>query len=85
VTLGFPYSSDIKGSKHPLRELRCKSAGKPLRVFYAYNPVRDAVMILGGDKSGDKRFYEREVKKAEDIWTQYIAEKDWETKSDDED
>ena len=34
-------------------------------MLYAYNPVRDAVMIIGGDKTGDDRFYERTVKKAE--------------------
>jgi hypothetical protein len=38
-------------------------------VFYAYNPVRDAVMIIGGDTTGDDPFYERNVKRAEDLWT----------------
>jgi hypothetical protein len=78
VTLGHPHSSAIKGAKHALRELRCQSSGRPLRIFYAYNPVRDAVMILGGDKTGDDRFYERNVAKAEKIWEQYLNEKAWE-------
>lgn len=76
VGLGFPYSSAIKGSKYPLRELRKK--GQPLRMFYAFDPARDAVVLLGGDKAGDDRFYEREVPRAERIWERYLAEKGYE-------
>lgn len=72
--LGFPRSSQIKGSRYPLRELRIQSGGHALRVFYAFDPQRDAVLILGGDKSGDNRFYETMVPKAEEIWEQYLAE-----------
>jgi hypothetical protein len=35
-------------------------------------------MILGGDKTGDERFYERNVAKAERIWEQYLSDKAWE-------
>jgi hypothetical protein len=77
VALPFPHSSALKGSKHPLRELRCQSSGRPLRVIYAFNPVRDAVLILGGDKTGDDRFYERMVRKAEGLWEEYLADKPW--------
>lgn len=44
VTLGFPYSSDIKGSRYALRELRIQSDGRPLRVLYAFDPTRHAVL-----------------------------------------
>jgi hypothetical protein len=53
-------------------------------VLYAYNPVRDAVMIIGGDKTGDNRFYERTVRSAEVLWDQYLAEKSWEQEPDDD-
>ncbi len=72
VGLGFPYSSAIKGSKYALRELRKK--GQPIRLLYAFDPARDAVVLVGGDKAGDDRFYEREVPRAEKIWEQYLAE-----------
>jgi hypothetical protein len=72
VALGFPYSSDIKGSK-ALRELRVQSGGHPLRVFYAFDPLRRAVLLLGGDKTGDDRFYETFVAYAEQIWAEYLA------------
>jgi hypothetical protein len=74
VRLGFPHSSGIKGSKHPLRELRIQSGGKPLRVFYVFDPRRNAVLLIGGDKTGDDRFYETFVPVAERIWEEYRAE-----------
>ncbi|MDA8205167.1 MAG: type II toxin-antitoxin system RelE/ParE family toxin [Thermaerobacter sp.] len=73
LALGFPYSSDIKGSQ-ALRELRVQSSGHPLRVFYAFDPLRRAVLLLGGDKTGDDRFYERFVPRAEQIWADYLAD-----------
>lgn len=72
VALGFPYSSDIKGSQ-AVRELRVQSRGHPLRVFYAFDPLRRAVLLLGGDKTGDDRFYETFVPRAEQIWAEYLA------------
>ena len=74
VSLGHPYSSAIKGSKYPLRELRIQSAGRPIRVFYAFDPRRQAVLILAGDKTGDDRFYERFVPRAEARWEEYLSE-----------
>ena len=72
VALGFPHSSDVMGSK-ALRELRVQSAGHPLRVFYAFDPIRRAVLLFGGDKTGDDRFYEKFVPRAERIWAEYPA------------
>ena len=74
TTLGHPHSSAIKRSKYPLRELRVQSGGRPLRVFYAFDPRRQAVLLLGGDKTGDDRFYERFVPQAESIWEEYLTE-----------
>ncbi len=76
TSLGFPYSSAIRGSKHALRELRKK--GQPIRLIYAFDPKRQAVMLIGGDKTGDDRFYERVVPLAERIWKQYLAEQSME-------
>ena len=74
VTLGHPYSSDIKGSRIALRELRIQSRGHAFRVFYAFDPLRRAVLLIGGDKTGQKRFYEIHVKKAENLWVTYLRE-----------
>lgn len=74
VTLEFPYSSAIKGAREPLRELRVQSQGRPLRVFYAFDPLRQATLLIGGDKTGDDRFYETYIPRAEAIWRDYLAE-----------
>jgi hypothetical protein len=74
VGLGFPYSSAIEGSRYALRELRAQSGGRPIRVFYGFDPRRQAVLLIGGDKTGDARFYERLIPKAEGIWEQYLLE-----------
>src|SRR5205809_132600 len=73
TNLGAPYSSALRGSKYALRELRIQSAGKPLRVFYAFDVARNAVLLLGGDKTGDGRFYERLVPRAEQLWEAYLG------------
>jgi len=72
VTLAYPHSSAIKGSSIAMRELRVQSGGRPIRILYAFDPERQAVLILGGDKTGDDRFYEREVPKAERLYAEYL-------------
>lgn len=74
VALGFPRSSAINGVSFPLRELRIQSLGRPMRVFYAFDPKRQAVLRIGGDKTGDNRFYERMNPLAERIWKEYLDE-----------
>jgi hypothetical protein len=74
VGLGFPRSSAIEGAKFALRELRIQSMGRPLRVFYAFDPKRQAVLLIGGDKTGDNRFYERMIPLSERIWKEYLDE-----------
>lgn len=72
VSLGFPQSSSINGSRFPLRELRIQSRARPLRVVYAFDRQRQAVVILGGNKQGNDRFYEQIVPVAERIWEDYL-------------
>lgn len=72
LALGFPYSSALGGSRYALRELRVQSGGRPLRILYAFDPERQAVLIMGGDKTGDDRFYARAIPQAEAIWERYL-------------
>jgi hypothetical protein len=74
VSLKFPLSSAIKGSRHALRELRIQSGGHPLRVFYAFDPKRRAVLLIGGDKTGNARFYEQMIPRADTIFEEYLRE-----------
>ena len=73
VSLGFPRSSEVKGSRHGhMRELRVKG-GSQIRVLYAFDPRRYAILLLGGDKTGNSRWYEEFVPKADDLYDEHIA------------
>lgn len=75
VALRAPLSSAINGSKYALRELRTQAGGRPLRTFYIFDVERAAVLLIGGDKTGDQRFYERMIPIAERLWEQYQKER----------
>ncbi len=75
VKLGFPHSSKINGSRHPhMRELRIQHRGRPYRVLYACNPLRTAILLIGGDKTGNSRWYEIFVPIADRLYDQHISE-----------
>jgi len=74
-SLPFPHSSGIKESRHPhLRELRVQSGGSPLRVLYAFDPRRSAILLIGGDKTGNDRFYQQLIPMADDLYDAHIKE-----------
>ena len=73
--LSFPYSSGVNGSKYShMRELRIQSGGNPIRVFYAFDPRRVAILLIGGDKTGNKRFYEEYIPIADRLYDEYLKE-----------
>ncbi len=68
-----PYSSGIQGSRHGhMRELRVQSSGRPIRVFYAFDPRRVAILLIGGDKTGNDRFYEQYVPVADKLYDEHL-------------
>lgn len=73
-TLPFPYSSDIRGARHThMRELRVQHKGRPYRVLYAFDPRRTAILLIGGDKTGDERWYDVNVPLADEIYDRHLA------------
>ena len=73
-TLPFPYSSDIRGARHAhMRELRVQHKGRPIRVLYAFDPRRAAILLIGGDKTGDDRWYDTHVPLADEIYDRHLA------------
>lgn len=73
--LPFPYSSGVAGSRHGhMRELRVQSGGRPLRVFYAFDPRRSAILLIGGDKTGNDRFYKRFIPVADRLYDGHLQE-----------
>jgi hypothetical protein len=57
-----------------MRELRVQHQGRPYRVLYVFDPRRMAILLLGGDKTGDNRWYERNVPLADRLYDNYLAE-----------
>ena len=73
--LGAPHTSGIRSSRHShMRELRIQSGGRPIRVFYAFDPRRTAILLIGGDKTGDDRFYGKYVPIADGLYDEHIEE-----------
>lgn len=75
--LGYPYSSDIKGSRYGnMRELRIKHKGRQIRVLYAFNPRRTAILLFADDKTGDDRWYDWAVPWADKLYAAHLEELD---------
>lgn len=73
--LGRPYPDTVKGSKHAnMKELRTQCQGRPLRSFFAFDPRRSAITLIGGDKTGDNRSYERMIPLADHLYDQHLEE-----------
>lgn len=73
--LPHPYSSGITTSKHGhMRELRIQHQGRPYRVLYAFDPRRVAIMLIGGDKTGNNRWYEEQVPIADKLYDIHLVE-----------
>jgi hypothetical protein len=71
----YPMSSGVSRSRHShMRELRIQVHGRPFRVLYAFDPKRAAVLLVGGDKTGDDRWYEVNVPKADRLYDRHLAD-----------
>lgn len=70
-----PVVGDIKTSRHPnMKELRA-SQGGALRVLFAFDPRRHAILLIGGDKSGQwKQWYRTAIPEADDLYDVHLAE-----------
>jgi hypothetical protein len=72
--LGFPYSSGVTSSKHShMRELRSQVQGRPYRTLYAFDPRRIAILLIAGDKTGDDRWYDVFVPRADQLYDEHLA------------
>jgi hypothetical protein len=56
-----------------MRELRIQHQGRPIRILYAFDPVRNAILLIGGDKTGNKRWYKTHVPIADKLYNQHLA------------
>jgi len=72
---GRPRVDTLNGSKHAnMKELRFDADDGVWRVAFAFDPARQAILLVAGDKSGggEKRFYERLIKRADERFDEHL-------------
>jgi hypothetical protein len=57
-----------------MRELRVQYKGDPYRILYAFDPRRTAILLIGGNKTGDDRWYEKYVPIADRLYAVHLKE-----------
>jgi hypothetical protein len=73
--LGRPTVDTVKNSKFAnMKELRTRHKGEPYRTLFALDPRRSAILLIGGNKGGDKRFYEKYVPLADRLYSEHLAQ-----------
>ena len=82
--LGRPHADTLKSSKKlkNLKELRSKTENHLFRIAYIFDPERNALLLIGGDKKGknEKKFYKDLIREAEQIYADYLEKKNKEGK-----
>ncbi|MGW5350554.1 type II toxin-antitoxin system RelE/ParE family toxin [Streptomyces sp. NPDC004031] len=76
--LGRPLVDRVTGSDvHNMKELRPGSAGRSeIRVLFVFDPWRSAILLVGGDKSGEwARWYRHAIPRAEELYEDYLRER----------
>ena len=74
--LGHPRVDTLNGSRHAnMKEMRFGAAGGERRVAFAFDPVRRAMLLVAGDKSGGsgRRFYRELIRKADERFDLHLA------------
>ncbi|MBK7165510.1 MAG: type II toxin-antitoxin system RelE/ParE family toxin [Candidatus Microthrix sp.] len=74
--LDRPHADRIKGSNyHNLKELRPRGAAKNCRVLFIFDPRRQAILLVGGDKTGQwATWYRTAIPEAEQLYKDYLDE-----------
>ena len=74
--LGRPVVDSVRHSRHRnMKELRPGSSGRSeLRVLFAFDPARRAIMLVAGDKAGDwDRWYKKNIPRADDLFDAHLS------------
>lgn len=71
--LGRPYVDTVEGSAFAnMKELRVQFRGDPWRILFAFDPNRAAILLVGGNKRGDKRWYKRALPNADERFRRHL-------------
>lgn len=68
-----PHADTLTCSKHSnMKELRTQHQGRPIRTLFAFDPRRCAILLIGGDKTGDSRFYDKLIPLADRLYDEHL-------------
>lgn len=72
--LGRPYADTLVGSRHTnMKELRLSAEGGGWRIAFAFDPNRQAILLLAGNKQGiERRFYRRFIRTADTRFDRHL-------------
>lgn len=76
-SLGRPHADTLNGSRFAnMKELRFDADGGVWRVAFAFDPRRQAILLVAGDKGGvsERRFYRRLIRTADERYAAHLAE-----------
>jgi hypothetical protein len=72
-TLSRPHADVVATSRHNhMKELRAKVDERHLRVLFAFDPRRAALLLIGGDKTDNPKWYEEFVPIADDLFDRHL-------------
>ncbi len=78
-SLGRPRVDTLNGSRHSnMKELRFNADQGVWRIAFAFDPERQAILLVAGDKSGvnQRRFYQRLLRIADERFDRHLANLD---------
>ncbi len=71
-TLSRPLADTVSGSRHSnMKELRPTGT---IRLFFAFDPRRVGLLLIGGDKRGERRFYDRMIPRADELYDRHLEQ-----------
>lgn len=74
-SLRRPRVGFIEGSKFPqMKELVVQFKGEPWRILFAFDPERKALLLVGGNKTGNARWYKENIPVADSRFEKHLQE-----------
>lgn len=73
--LGRPLVDTVSGSRHKnMKELRPGSSGRSkIRILFAFDPARQAILLIAGDKSNNwQKWYRRNIPLADNLFDEHL-------------
>ncbi len=71
--LSRPRVDTVKGSAFSnMKELRIQYQGDPWRILFAFDPRRNAILLVGGNKRGKKKWYEKHIRIADERFRRHL-------------